>query len=119
MDRQVSSIVVLPFTISEAEPLLKTLSKIHRVTLVAESRYANEFSAYPRICFLGHGPFGTLNRAVFSFEEGTPVLPYGQAITFCGFGRKAGDYERVAQQIIRRACNELAKRDTINLSGKA
>jgi hypothetical protein len=58
---------VLPFTSAEAEPLLKTISKIHRVMLVPESPYANGFSSYPRICFLDNGPFGLLNPAMLKF----------------------------------------------------
>src|ERR1035438_9591204 len=51
---------MLLFTTAEAEPLLKTISKIHRVTIVPESPFAG-FSAHPRICLLDNAWFGVLN----------------------------------------------------------
>jgi hypothetical protein len=68
---QLCSVSVPPFTFEEAEPLLKAISKIRRVTLVPESPYANGFSSYPRICFLDNGPFGLLNRAMPRFPGKT------------------------------------------------
>jgi hypothetical protein len=62
---------VLPFTVAEAEPLLKVISKIHRVTVVQESPYAGGFSEYPRICFLEDGPFGKLNLELVWFKGKT------------------------------------------------
>jgi hypothetical protein len=62
---------VLPFTAIEAEPLLKTISKIHPVTLVPESLYATGFSLYPRICLLDDAQFGVLSRAMLWFPGKT------------------------------------------------
>lgn len=62
---------MLPFTVAEAEPLLKAISKIHRVTVLQESPYARGFSSYPRICFLNDGLFGKLNRELVRFQGKT------------------------------------------------
>jgi len=68
--------IVLPFTTAEAEPLLKTISKIHRVTLVPESPYAG-FSGHPRICLLDNGPFGSLNPVMLWFKGKTSWMVVG------------------------------------------
>ena len=60
-------LIVDPFTLTEAEPLLKTISKIHRVTLVPESPFAG-YSGQPRICLLDDGPFASLNPVIFRFQ---------------------------------------------------
>lgn len=67
---------MLPFTPAEADPILKTISKIHRVTLVAESPYATGFSVYPRICLLDDGHFGMLNPAMLWFPGKTSWVIY-------------------------------------------
>lgn len=73
---RISSFIVLPFTTAEAEPLLKTISKIHRVTLVPESPYAG-FSGHPRICLLDDGPFGSLNPVMLRFQGKTSWMVVG------------------------------------------
>ena len=69
-------VIVLPFTTAEAEPLLKTISKIHRATLVTESPYAG-FSGYPRICLRDDGPFGSLNPVMLWFKGKTSWMVVG------------------------------------------
>jgi hypothetical protein len=61
---------VQPFTSTEAEPLLRAVSKMHPVTLVEESPFA-AFSAHPRICLLYNAQFVGLSSAMLWFDGKT------------------------------------------------